>query len=151
VLHVRLLSDELDQIAPFRELGQRPNPEPDTDIDMGERALLSANSKGESEPFDSPMAVQFETYPMALDSEDPFVDLQPPSAMSIDFCHDIDMPLTPSHTNIGDIGEERGGRRKVMQFFGGNPGNEYFETDSVRVARQKIAREKAELARALLG
>jgi hypothetical protein len=68
--------------------------------------------------------------------------------MSIDFGNDMNMPLTPLQTNIV---EERGGRGKVMQFFGGNPGNEYVEKESVRVARQKNAREKTELAQALLG
>ena len=149
VMHMRLPSDELDKIAPFRKFEQHLDPEPvDTDVDMVERPLLSARSVGENMPFDSPMAVQFETYPMALDGEGPFADVQPPSAMSIDFGNDMNMPLTPLQTNVV---EECGGRGKVMQFFGGNPGNEYIEKESVRVARQKNARERTELAQALLG
>ena len=138
-MHMRLPSDELDKIAPFRKFEQHLDPEPDTDVDMVERPLLSARSMGENMPFDSPMA---------LDGEGPFADIQPPSAMSIEFGSDMNMPLTPLQTNIV---EERGGRGKVMQFFGGNPGSDYIEKESVRVARQKNAREKSELAQALLG
>lgn len=136
VMHMRLPSDELDKIAPFRKFEQQVDPEPDTDVDMAERPLLSARSMSENMRFDSPMAVQFESYPMSLDGEGPFADVQPPSAMSIDFANDMSMPLTPVQTNIV---EERGGRGKVMQFFGGNPGNEYVEKESVRIARQKNA------------
>jgi len=53
---------------------------------MVERPLLSARSMGENMPFDSPMA---------LDGKGPFADVQPPSAMSIDFSNDMNMPLTP--------------------------------------------------------
>jgi len=148
MMRVRLHSDELDKIAPFREFEQHPDPEPDTDVDMAGRALLTVSSMDEGVPVDSQMMVQFEPYPMALDNEGPFSDLQPPSAMSIDFAHDMDMSLAPLRTNIG---EERGGRRKVIQFFGGNPGSEYFETESVRATRQKNAREDTALALALLG
>ena len=139
VMHMRLPSDELDKIAPFRKFEQQLDPEPDTDVDMVERPLLSARSMGENMAFDSPMA---------LDGEGPFANVQPPSAMSIDFGDDMNMPLTPLQTNIV---EERGGRGKVMQFFGGNPGSNHIEKESVRIARQKNAREKSELAQALLG
>ena len=145
---MRLPSDELDKIAPFRKFEQDPAPEPDTDIDMVERPLLSARSMCENMPLDSPMAVQFESYPMALDSEGPFADAQPPSAMSIDFGNEMDMPLSPLQANVV---QERGGREKVTKFFGGNPGGEYVEKESVRIARQKNARERTELAQALLG
>ena len=138
-MHMRLSSDELDKVAPFRKFEQHLDPEPDTDVDMVERPLLSARSMGEDMPFDSPMA---------LDGEGPFADVQPPRAMSIDFGNDMNMPLTPLQTNVV---EERGGRGKVMQFFGGNLGSDYIEKESVRVARQKNAREKSELAEALLG
>ena len=147
-MNTRLPSNELDKIAPFRKFEKDPVPEPDTDIDMVERPLLSARSMCRNMPIDSPMAVQFEAYPMVLDGEGPFTDAQPPSAMSIDFGNDMNMPLSPLQTNIV---QERGGREKVTQFFGGNPGGEYVEKESVRIARQKNARERTELAQALIG
>jgi len=82
VMHMRLPSDELDKITPFRKFEQCL----DTDVDMVERPLLSTRSMGENMPFDSPMA---------LDGEGPFADVQPPSVMSINFGNDMNMPLTP--------------------------------------------------------